>query len=248
MIYIKSREEIALMRKAGRIAKGALTKALEAVRPGMTTLELDRIAGAFILKCGAKPSFYGYNGFPRNICVSVNDEVVHGVPGSRVIGEGDVVSIDCGAYYGGFHGDCADTALAGEASGSARRLVETTRESFYAGIKEAVSGKRVGDISEKVQAFVESRGFSVVRELEGHGVGASLHESPEVPNFGTAGRGSKLFAGMTIAVEPMVNMGGCEVYVDGNGQTYRTSDGKCSAHYENTILITHGEPVILTAL
>ena len=204
MIYIKSKDEIALMKKAGQITKGALQKAIEAVKPGIKTMELDKIAESFIKKCNATPSFYRYNGFPKHICVSVNDEVVHGIPGDYVIQEGDIVSIDCGACYKGYHGDCADTAFAGAVSEEAKRLVEATRESFYVGIQKAIGGNRVGDISEAIQTFIEAKGYSIVRDLEGHGIGANLHESPSVPNFGKAGKGAKLMPGMTIAVEPMV--------------------------------------------
>lgn len=248
MIYIKNKNEIVLMKKAGQIAKGALVKACEAVRPGITTKELDLIAEKFIKKCNAVPSFYNYNGYPGNICVSVNDEVVHGIPGDRVIQEGDIVSIDCGACYGGYHGDCADTVFAGVVDDKVKGLVEMTRESFYVGIKQAVDGNRIGDISFAVQNFIEENGYSIVRELEGHGVGAKLHEGPSVPNFGVKGKGPRLVSGMTIAVEPMVNMGKADVYCDDNDWTYKTLDSLPAAHYENTILITKEEPVILTAL
>lgn len=249
MIYIKNKEEIALMKKAGQITKGALQKAIEAVKPGIKTIELDKIAENFIKKCNATPSFYRYNGFPMHICVSVNDEVVHGIPGDYVIQEGDIVSIDCGACYKGYHGDCADTAFAGDVSEEAKRLVEATKESFYLGMNRAVSGNRVGDISETIQMFIEEKGYSIVRDLEGHGIGANLHEGPSVPNFGKAGKGPKLMAGMTIAIEPMVNLGKYDVYLDtANNWTFKTVDGRYSAHYENTILITDGEPVILTTL
>ena len=250
MIYIKNKEEILLMKKAGQITKGALTKALEAVRPGVTTLQLDKIAAEFISKCGATASFYKYNGFPKHICVSVNDEVVQGITShNRVIKEGDIVSIDCGACYKGYHGDCADTVIVGNVPDEVRRLVEVTKESFYVGIKNAVDGNRVGDISEAVQKYVEENGFSIVRDLEGHGIGANLHEGPSVPNFGTKGKGARLVPNMTIAVEPMVNMGAYNVYCDEkNGWTIKTSDGKYAAHYENTILITKEEPIILTTL
>lgn len=250
MIYIKNKEEILLMKKAGQITKGALTKALEAVRPGITTLQLDKIAAEFISKCGATASFYKYNGFPKHICVSVNDEVVHGIPShNRVIEEGDIVSIDCGACYKGYHGDCADTVIVGNVPDEVRKLVEVTKESFYIGIKNAVDGNRVGDISEAIQKYVEENGFSIVRDLEGHGIGANLHEGPSVPNFGTKGKGARLVPNMTIAVEPMVNMGAYSVYCDEkNGWTIKTSDGKYAAHYENTILITKEEPIILTTL
>ncbi len=249
MIYIKSKEEIILMKKAGQITKGALEKAKEAIRPGITTLQLDKIALDFIKKCGATASFYKYNGFPKHICVSVNDEVVHGIPDNRVIEEGDIVSLDCGAYYMGYHGDCADTVAVGKVDSEVQRLIDVTRESFYVGIKNAYDGNRVGDISEAIQKFVEANGFSIVRDLEGHGVGANLHEGPSVPNFGRSGRGARLVSNMTIAVEPMVNMGKYDVYCDeGNGWTIKTVDGKYSAHYENTILITKEEPIILTTL
>ncbi len=250
MIYIKNKEEILLMKKAGQITKGALTKALEAVKPGVTTLQLDKIAAEFISKCGATASFYKYNGFPKHICVSVNNEVVHGIPSNnRVIQEGDIVSIDCGACYKGYHGDCADTVIVGNVSDEIRKLVEVTRESFYIGIKNAVDGNRVGDISEAIQSYVEKNGFSIVRDLEGHGIGANLHEGPSVPNFGTKGKGARLVSNMTIAVEPMVNIGTYRVDCDEkNGWTIRTVDGKYSAHYENTILITKEEPIILTTL
>ena len=249
MIYIKSREEIELMKKAGQIAKGALTKAIEAVRPGITTLELDKIALDHILKCGAKPSFFKYNGFPKNICVSVNDEVVHGIPDNRVLSEGDIVSVDCGAFYKGFHGDCADTALCGKVSPEIEKLVLETKNSFYVGMKKAIAKNRVGDVSYDIQSYIENKGYSIVRDLEGHGIGASLHESPSVPNFGMPGKGAKLMPGMTIAVEPMINMGGYEVYIDKiNDWTVKTVDRKCSSHYENTILITNEEPIILTSL
>lgn len=246
MIYIKSNDEIILMKKAGQIAKGALNKAIEAVKPGITTLELDKIAADFIEKCNAKPSFYKYNGFPKNICVSINDEVVHGIPGKRVINEGDLVSIDCGACFCGFHGDCADTTFAGETTAEIKRLIEITKESFYVGLKKAVLGNRIGDISQSIQSFVEQNGYSIVRALEGHGIGKSLHEDPSVPNFGTAGKGTKLMAGMTIAIEPMVNLGDYDVFVANDKWTCKAKDGLPSAHYENTILITKEEPVILT--
>lgn len=248
MIYIKNKNEIVLMKKAGQIAKGALVKACEAVRPGITTKELDRIAENFIKKCNAVPSFYKYNGYPGHICISVNDEIVHGIPGDRVIEEGDIVSIDCGACYGGYHGDCADTVFAGKVTDEVKRLVEITKESFYVGIKQAVDGNRIGDISFAIQDYIEKNGYSIVRELEGHGVGANLHEGPSVPNFGIKGKGARIISGMTIAVEPMVNMGKADVYCCSDNWTYRTCDKLPSAHYENTILITKEEPVILTAL
>jgi methionyl aminopeptidase len=248
MIYIKNKVEIETMKKAGQIAKGALTKAIEAVKPGIKTIELNHIALNFINQCNAKPSFYQYNGFPQHICISINDEVVHGIPGNRVIEDGDIVSIDCGAMFQGYHGDCADTTFAGTVSKDLVALVEKTRESFYVGIKKAVVNNRIGDISEAIQTFIEANGYTIVRDLQGHGIGAHLHEGPDVPNFGRAGKGAKLACGMTIAVEPMVNIGSMDVYLDKNDWTYKTIDKRCSAHYENTILITNEEPVILTKL
>lgn len=248
MIYIKNKDEIVLMKKAGKIAKGALVKVCEAVRPGITTKELDKIAENFIKKCNAIPSFYNYNGYPGNICISINDEVVHGIPGNRVIQEGDIVSIDCGAYFGGYHGDCADTVFAGEVDSKVKRLVEITRESFFVGINQAVDGNRVGDISSAIQEYAEKNGYSIVRELEGHGVGTHLHEGPSVPNFGTKGKGARLVSGMTIAVEPMINMGKADVYCHTDNWTYKTVDKLPSAHFENTILITKEAPIILTEL
>lgn len=249
MIYIKSKEEIVLMKKAGQITKATLETVKEAIRPGITTLQLDKIAADFIKKCGATASFYKYGGFPGHICVSVNDEVVHGIPDNRVIMEGDIVSIDCGACYKGYHGDCADTVAVGNVDSEIKRLIDVTRESFYVGIKNACDKNRVGDISEAIQTFVEKNGFSVVRDLEGHGIGSQLHEGPSVPNFGMKGKGARLVSNMTIAVEPMVNMGTYEVYCEEeNGWTIKTMDKKYSAHYENTILITKEEPIILTTL
>ena len=230
MIYIKNKNEIVLMRKAGQIAKGALVKACEAVRPGITTKELDRIAEDFIKKCNAVPSFYKYNGYPGNICISINDEIVHGIPGNRVIEEGDIVSIDCGACFGGYHGDCADTVFAGDVDEKVKRLVEKTKESFFVGMKQAVDGNRVGDISFAIQDYVEKNGYSVVRELEGHGVGANLHAGPSVPNFGIQGKGARLVSGMTIAIEPMVNMGMADCYCCDDNWTYKTLDSLPSAH------------------
>ena len=217
------------------------------VKPGVTTQEIDSAVEAFIRKEGAVPSFLHYNGYPASACISVNDEVIHGIPGKRVLQEGDIVSIDVGAYIGGFHGDCAATFACGQISQEAQRLIDVTRQSFFEGIRFAKEGCRVQDISAAVQAYVESHGFSVVREYVGHGVGAHLHESPEVPNFGRPGRGPRLLRGMTLAIEPMVNAGGAAILQLSDGWTVKTRDGKYSAHYENTILITDGEPEILTA-
>ena len=245
-IIIKSPREIELMRQAGKITAAARTLAREMVTPGITTAQIDREVKRFIQKSGATPTFLGYGGFPASVCLSVNDEVIHGIPGPRVIQEGDIVSVDVGATWKGYVGDCAGTYVAGTASEEAKRLIEVTRQSFFEGIKFARAGNRVGDISHAVQAYVENSGFSVVRDYVGHGVGAEMHEAPEVPNFGKAGRGPTLVKGMTIAVEPMVNAGTWEIKVLKDGWTVKTKDGMLSAHYENTILITDGEPEILT--
>ena len=247
MITLKSSHEIDLMRQAGKITAAARALAGEMVRPGVTTQEIDKAVEEFIRKQGAVPSFLNYSGYPASACISVNDEVIHGIPGKRVLQDGDIVSVDVGAYIGGFHGDCAATFVCGKISDEAQRLIDVTRQSFFEGIKFAKEGCRVQDISAAVQAYVEGQGFSVVREFVGHGVGAHLHESPEVPNFGRSGRGPRLLRGMTLAIEPMVNLGGAAILQLNDGWTVKTRDGKLSAHYENTILITDGEPEILTA-
>ena len=247
MITLKSSHEIDLMRQAGKITAAARALAGEMVKPGVTTQEIDKAVEAFIRKQGAVPSFLGYSGYPASACISVNDEVIHGIPGNRVLQEGDIVSIDVGAYIGGFHGDCAATFACGQISEEAQKLIDVTRQSFFEGIKFAKEGNRVQDISAAVQTYVESHGFSVVREFVGHGVGAHLHESPEIPNFGRSGRGPRLLRGMTLAIEPMVNLGGAAILQLNDGWTVKTRDGKLSAHYENTILVTDGEPEILTA-
>lgn len=237
------------MRIAGRITALARKAAAEAVRPGVTTGEIDRVVRQTIEQAGAKPSFLGYGGFPGSACVSINDEVIHGIPSpTRVVREGDIVKVDVGAYIGGFHGDCACTVPCGAVSEQAQRLIDVTRQSFYEGIKFAREGYRVSDISAAVQAYVEQHGFSVVRAYVGHGVGSSLHESPEVPNYGRPGHGMRLQRGMTIAVEPMVNVGVYDIKVLPDGWTVKTKDGQLSAHYENTIAITDGEPEILTGI
>ena len=245
-IVIKSPREIELMRQAGRITAAARALARDMVTAGVTTAQIDKEIYRFIRKSGAVPTFKGYGGFPASACISINDEVIHGIPGSRVIREGDVVSVDVGATYKGYVGDCAGTFIAGQGSDEAKRLIAVTRQSFYEGMKFARAGYRVGDISHAIQEYVEHNGCSVVREYVGHGVGAQMHEAPEVPNWGIAGRGPRLLPGMTIAVEPMVNLGGWEVKVLKDGWTVKTADGSLSAHYENTILITDGEPEILT--
>lgn len=216
------------------------------VTPGVTTREIDKEIFKFIKKSGAVPSFLGYGGFPGSACISVNDEVIHGIPGKRLITDGDIVSIDVGALIGGYHGDCCGTFAAGEISEEAKRLIDVTRQSFFEGLKFARTGYRISDISHAIQDYVEGFGYTLVREYVGHGVGRDLHEAPEVPNYGEPGHGPRLVKGMTIAIEPMVNIGSEEVRVLDNDWTVVTADGSLSAHYENTILITDGEPEILT--
>ena len=247
MITLKSSHEIDLMRRAGKITAAARALAGEMVRPGVTTREIDSAVEHFIRKQGAVPSFLHYNGFPASACISINDEVIHGIPSKkRVLQEGDIVSLDVGAVIGGFHGDCAATFACGKISEEAQRLIDVTRQSFFEGIKYAKQGYRVQDISAAIQAYVEENGFSIVREFVGHGVGAALHEAPEVPNYGRSGRGPRLLKGMTLAIEPMVNAGSAAIQQMSDGWTIKTQDGKLSAHYENTVLITDGEPEILT--
>lgn len=246
MIYIKNERELEAMRKACKITAAARALAGKMVRPGITTREIDKAVHDFIVKQGAKPSFLHYGGFPASACISVNNTVIHGIPGKYVLKEGDIVSVDVGAYYLGFHGDCAATYPCGKISEEAQRLIDVTRQSFFEGVQFAKMGHRVSDISHAVQAYVESNGYSVVRSFVGHGVGAALHEDPEVPNFGAPGHGPRLLKGMTIAIEPMVNIGTHEVKVLKDQWTTVTADGKLSAHYENTVLITDGEPEILT--
>ncbi len=248
MIRIKSAREIQLMRRAGKITAAARALAGKMVAPGVTTLEIDRAVHDFIVSQGAVPTFLGYGGYPANLCISINDQVIHGIPdGNTVIREGDVVSIDVGATKDGYVGDCAATFIAGRAKDQeAEKLVSVTRQSFFEGIKFARQGFRISDIGSAIQQYVEANGFSVVREYVGHGVGREMHEEPEVPNFGRPGHGPRLVRGMVIAVEPMVNAGGWPVKVLKDGWTVVTQDGSLSAHYENTILITDGEPEILT--
>ena len=246
MIAIKNEHELVSMRQACKITAAARALAGEMVRPGVTTKEIDKAVHDFIVSQGATPSFLNYSGYPASSCISVNQTVIHGIPDERVLKEGDIVSIDVGAYIGGFHGDCAATFACGEISPEAQKLIDVTKQSFFEGIQFARQGCRVSDIGSAVQSYVEAHGFSVVRDFIGHGVGANLHESPEVPNFGKPGRGPRLLKGMTIAVEPMVNVGDYAVRVLRDGWTTVTADGSLSAHYENTVLITDGEPEILT--
>ena len=234
------------MRQACKITAAARALAGELVKPGVSTKAIDRAVHDYIVSQGAKPSFLNYNGFPASACISVNNVIIHGIPGGYILKEGDIVSVDVGAFYKGFHGDCAATYACGAISTEAQRLIDVTKQSFFEGIRFATKGNRVQDISHAVQTYVELNGFSVVRSFVGHGVGAQLHEEPEVPNFGAPGRGPRLLPGMTIAVEPMVNAGTYQVKVLSDGWTTVTADGKLAAHYENTVLITDGEPEILT--
>ena len=249
MIVLRTAKEIDMMRKACQISAEALQLAGESVRPGITTYEIDQIAYRYIKKQGAEPNFLNYNGFPATACISINDEVIHGIPSKkRVLKEGDIVSIDLGAKVNGYNGDNAATFACGVISDEAKRLCDTTRESLYLGIEQAVAGNRIGDIAFAVQSYCEERGFSVVREYTGHGVGTHLHEDPSVPNYGTAGRGQRLLPGMTLAIEPMINLGTKAVKCLPDGWTVKSLDGKLSAHFEHTIAITKGEPIILTKL
>ena len=249
MIVLKTTRELGLMKEACVIAAGALKAAGAAVEPGVSTEEINRIAHNFIVKNGAIPTFKGYSGYPAATCISINDEVIHGIPNKkRIIRAGDIVSIDVGATFNGYVGDNAATFAAGDISPEAQRLCDTTRESLYEGIKMAVAGGRIGDIGSTIQRYCEERGFSVVREYTGHGVGKQMHEDPSVPNFGTPGRGVRLLPGMTIAIEPMINMGGAGIRQLPDGWTIKTKDGSLSAHFEHTVAITADGPVILTKI
>ena len=246
MIVIKNEQDLECMRQACKITAAARALAGEMVKPGVSTKQIDKAVREFIVAQGAKPSFLNYHGFPASTCISVNSTVIHGIPGGYILKEGDIVSVDVGAFYKGFHGDCAATFACGQISAEAQRLIDVTKQSFFEGIRFATQGHRVSDISHAIQTYVESNGFSVVRSFVGHGVGRQLHEEPEVPNFGRAGHGPRLLRGMTLAIEPMVNEGVYDVRVLKDGWTTVTADGKLSAHYENTVLITDGEPEILT--
>ncbi len=249
MIVLKTGRELNIMREACRISAGALQTAGKAVEPGVTTAEIDRLAEEYIRSQGGEPNFKNYEGYPATACISINNEVIHGIPSSkRKLRAGDIVSIDLGAKFDGYHGDNAATFACGDISPEAKRLMDATRESLYEGIKAARAGGRIGDISHAVQAYVEARGYSVVRQFVGHGVGTHLHEAPEVPNFGTAGRGIRLMPGMTIAIEPMVNAGAAGVEVQPDGWTVLTKDGSLSAHFEHTVAITADGPKIMTLI
>ena len=247
MVTIKSKTEIEYMREAGRVTGETLNMLETMLEPGITTIQLDRAAEKFIRSQGCIPSFKGYGGFPGSVCISINDEVIHGIPGKRALKEGDIVSFDVGACYKGYNGDAARTFGVGEISEEAQKLIDVTRESFFAGIKFAKEGYRISDISAEIQRVAEAAGFSVLREYCGHGIGYDLHEDPEIPNYFQFGhRGIRIKPGMCLAIEPMVNMGKREIFVGDDDWTVFTADGKPAAHYENTVLITDGEPECLT--
>lgn len=247
MISIKSSTDLAKMRQAGLIAGRALKLAGESIKAGMTTKALDKIVHDYIISCGAKPSFLGYGGFPASACISINNEVIHGIPSQkRKIAEGDIVSVDVGALYNGFHGDTCATFACGKISKEAQDLLDVTKASLYEGIAAAKIGARIGDVSHAVEEYCASRGYGIVRNYTGHGIGRNLHEEPEVPNFGRAGHGPRIVAGMTFCIEPMINQKGDAVKVLGDGWTVITSSGSLSAHFEHTIAITPDGPVIMT--
>lgn len=249
MIQLKTEAQISEMKLAGRITGEALALAGEHIKPGVTTKYIDNIVRNYIEKCGAKPSFLGYGGFPGAACISINDEVIHGIPSkSRVIQDGDIVKVDVGAFYHGYHGDSANTFPCGNISDEAKRLIEATKESFYRGVANAVVGNRLGDIGSAVEEYNKKCGFNVVREFVGHGIGRDVHEDPNVPNYGTPGRGTRLLKGMTIAVEPMVCAGSAKVKVLSDNWTVVTCDGSLSAHYEHTLAITEEGPILLTKI
>lgn len=246
MIKLKNNLELISMREAGKISGEALLIGKEAVKPGVTTKSIDTKIRHFIEKHGARPTFLGYGGFPASACISVNEQVIHGIPSDRELKDGDIVKIDVGAFYKGFTGDCAMTVGVGNISDEAKALIDATRESFYEAMKVALPGNRIGDIGYAVENYVSSKGYSVVRKFVGHGVGRELHEDPEVPNFGSKGHGIRLMEGMTLAIEPMVNAGTGEVIVLSDGWTVLTADKKLSAHYEHSIAISSNGPVLLT--
>jgi methionyl aminopeptidase len=248
MTVVKTEAEVAAMRKAGRVVASVLERLKKEVKPGIKTKQLDVVAAEELKKWKAKPSFKGYRGYPATLCVSINDEIVHGIPGDRILKEGDIVSLDFGAYIEGFHGDAAITVGVGEISSKAKELLSVTKDALMVGIKSARDGVRLGDVSAQIQGYVEGKGFSVIREYCGHGIGRDLHEDPLVPNFGTRGEGIKLQKGMTLAVEPMVTNGDWRTRIDDNKWTVRTADNSLSAHFEHTIAIGNAEPEILTVL
>jgi len=246
MIYIKSSTEIAKMRESGKIVYNTLKEVEKHIRAGITTRELDRIAKEYILSQGAKPSFLNYNGYPASICASVNEVVIHGIPSKRTLKDGDIISIDVGAVKDGYHGDAARTFAVGTISPEAQRLIDVTKQSFFEGLKYARHGERLGSVQALIQKTVEDNGFGIVRRFCGHGIGKSLHEDPEIPNHGTFGKGIRLVKGMTLAIEPMVTYGAYHTTTLSDNWTVTTLDGSLSAHYENTVLITDGDPILLT--
>ena len=247
MVELKNSVQIQAMKDAGRITGEALLAARDAVREGISTYELDRVIHRYIVKCGATPSFLGYSGFPGSACISINDEVIHGIPSKkRILMNGDIVKIDVGAFYHGYHGDSARTVPVGEVSEEALKLIRVTRDSSFAGLANLEAGKRLGDIGSAIDGLVTANGFSTVKRYVGHGVGTELHEDPDVPNYGTPGRGLRLSTGMTLAIEPMVNVGGEDVLEMKDGWTVKTADGSLSAHYENSVALTENGVIILT--
>ncbi|MBQ1934816.1 MAG: type I methionyl aminopeptidase [Clostridia bacterium] len=249
MVRLKNAAQIAIMKEAGRITGEAILTAAEHIREGVSTKFLDTKIREYIEKCGAKPSFLGYGGFPASACISINDEVIHGIPSDkRILTEGDIVKIDVGAFYKGFHGDCARTFAVGTVTPEAQKLIDVTTECFFKAVAEIKPGARVGDIGHAVQSYAEANGYGVVREYVGHGIGSELHESPEIPNFGREGRGIRLFPGMALAIEPMINVGTWEVKRLGDGWTVKTKDGSLSAHYENTVIYTDDEVILTTVV
>lgn len=248
MIILKSRKEIEYMREAGKIVANVHEVLRNAIKPGITTGELDEIAEREIRKYGAEPAFKGYNGFPGSICASINEEVVHGIPGLKMLKDGDIISVDIGAIYNGYYGDAAKTHPVGKASEEAERLIAVTRQSFYEGLQLCREGNRLSDVSHAIQSYVEKHGFSVVRDFVGHGIGKNMHEDPQIPNYGLPGKGPRLTEGMILAIEPMVNAGSYHVKTLADNWTVITADGKLSAHYEHTVAITKDEPILLTAL
>ncbi len=246
MIIIHSEEELKLIRASSRIVAEVLKKLTKLIKPGVTTAELDKIAEEMIRKRGGTPAFKGYKGFPATICASINEEIVHGIPGFRVVKEGDIISVDIGVEYKGFFGDSAITVAVGEISSDIHKLLRVTREALFKGIEKVRAGNRLSDISHAVQSHVEKNGFSVVRDFVGHGIGSNLHEEPQIPNFGKPKQGPRLKPGMVLAIEPMVNMGTFEVEVQEDNWTAVTRDGQPSAHFEHTIIVTDGEPEIIT--
>ena len=249
MIQLKNPAQIELMKVAGRITGEALLLARDSIREGMSTYELDTIIRNYIESQGAKPSFLGYGGFPGSACISINDEVIHGIPSKkRIIQNGDIVKVDVGAFYKGYHGDAARTIPVGTVSDEAKKLIEVTRESFFRGIEQLKVGNRIGDIGHAIDSHVVANGFSTVKRYIGHGIGTELHQSPDVPNYGTEGRGTRLLAGMTLAIEPMVNVGGENVRDLSDGWTVKTADGTLSAHYENTVALTADGVIVMTLI